>query len=69
MEHFIAVDWGTTNRRAYRIEDGAVVATHRDTLGVTSVSLGGFAEEVDRLRRPRRSIRWRPRWRIPRTAS
>lgn len=50
IAHFIAVDWGTTNRRAYRIENGAVVATHRDTLGVTSVPPGGFAQEVDRLR-------------------
>ena len=30
---FLAVDWGTTNRRAYRIEDGTVVATDRDDRG------------------------------------
>ncbi|RYD59989.1 MAG: 2-dehydro-3-deoxygalactonokinase [Sphingomonadales bacterium] len=34
---FLAVDWGTTNRRVYLIEDGAVVRTERDDLGVTSV--------------------------------
>ncbi|WP_327195390.1 hypothetical protein [Sphingobium sp. Ant17] len=39
IEHFIAVDWRTTNRRVYRIEDGTMVATHRDTLGVTTALL------------------------------
>lgn len=34
---FLAVDWGTTNRRVYRIEGGAVVQTERDDRGVTSV--------------------------------
>jgi 2-dehydro-3-deoxygalactonokinase len=47
---FIAIDWGTTNRRAYRIDHGVVVATERDSLGVTAVPPGGFAAEVARLR-------------------
>ncbi|MGC6399341.1 2-dehydro-3-deoxygalactonokinase [Sphingomonas sp. FW199] len=34
----LAIDWGTTNRRIYRIEAGAVVHTHQDGLGVTSVT-------------------------------
>lgn len=34
---FLAVDWGTTNRRVFRIEDGEVVRTERDDRGVTSV--------------------------------
>jgi 2-dehydro-3-deoxygalactonokinase len=44
----LAIDWGTTNRRVYRIEDGAVTATERDALGVTSVS--DFAGELAAIR-------------------
>ncbi|HAF42757.1 MAG TPA: 2-oxo-3-deoxygalactonate kinase [Sphingobium sp.] len=50
QQTFIAVDWGTTNRRAYRIENGVVVETERDSLGVTAVPSGGFEAEVIRLR-------------------
>tara|TARA_R110000787_G_scaffold37652_1_gene95459 strand:+ start:13561 stop:14427 length:867 start_codon:yes stop_codon:yes gene_type:complete len=50
QQSFIAVDWGTTNRRAYQIVKGAVVAAQRDALGITSVPPGGFVPEVDRLR-------------------
>lgn len=46
---FIAVDWGTTNRRAYLIEDGAVIATERDALGILSVAADGFAAEAQAL--------------------
>lgn len=35
---FLAVDWGTTNRRVYRIEAGAVAASARDDRGVTAVT-------------------------------
>jgi 2-dehydro-3-deoxygalactonokinase len=45
---FLAIDWGTTNRRVYRIEDGEVVATERDALGVTAVS--DFAGELAAIR-------------------
>jgi 2-dehydro-3-deoxygalactonokinase len=45
---FLAVDWGTTNRRVYRIEDGQVVATERDDKGVTAVA--DFPGEVARIR-------------------
>ena len=45
---FLAIDWGTTNRRIYRIEDGAVAATERDALGVTAVS--DFAGELVAVR-------------------
>jgi 2-dehydro-3-deoxygalactonokinase len=48
-EPFIAVDWGTTNRRAYLIEDGAVIQTERDGLGILSVPAGGFATEAQAL--------------------
>jgi 2-dehydro-3-deoxygalactonokinase len=45
---FIAIDWGTTNRRIYRIADGAVTDTERDALGVTSVT--DFAGELAAIR-------------------
>lgn len=47
---YIAVDWGTTNRRTYLIEDGQVVRTERDDLGVTSVAKDGFEREAAALR-------------------
>ncbi|WP_404478259.1 2-dehydro-3-deoxygalactonokinase [Novosphingobium sp. BL-52-GroH] len=47
---FIAVDWGTTNRRAYRIENGEVVATERDDRGILSVPAGDFPSLVAELR-------------------
>jgi 2-dehydro-3-deoxygalactonokinase len=40
---YLAVDWGTTNRRVYLIEDGQVARTERDDLGVTAVSDFGAA--------------------------
>lgn len=40
---FLAVDWGTTNRRVYLIEQGQVVRTERDDLGVTAVTDFGAA--------------------------
>ncbi len=45
---FLAVDWGTTNRRVFLIEDGQVVRTERDDRGVTSVS--DFAGEAAGIR-------------------
>ncbi|WP_232494672.1 2-dehydro-3-deoxygalactonokinase [Novosphingobium kaempferiae] len=47
---FIAVDWGTTNRRAYLIEQGEVVATERDDMGILSVPAGCFPAAVADLR-------------------
>jgi len=49
VARFVAVDWGTTNRRSYVIEEGAVVATERDDCGITAIAEGGFDAEVDRL--------------------
>lgn len=40
---FIAVDWGTSNRRAYVVEDGKVVDEREDDLGILKVPAGGFA--------------------------
>ena len=45
---FIAVDWGTTNRRVLVIEDGAVVEMRRDDRGVTAVT--DFAAEMAAIR-------------------
>jgi 2-dehydro-3-deoxygalactonokinase len=48
---FLAVDWGTTNRRVYAIDaDGAVVATERDDRGVLAIAPGGFAAELAGIR-------------------
>lgn len=48
---FVAVDWGTTNRRAYLIEGGRVLRSERDAVGILAVPAGGFAAEADALRR------------------
>jgi 2-dehydro-3-deoxygalactonokinase len=45
---FLAVDWGTTNRRTFLIEEGRAVRSERDGHGVTAV--GDFAAEVAALR-------------------
>lgn len=47
---FIAVDWGTTNRRSYRIERGAVVDTDRDDRGVLAMAGGDWAAEAAAIR-------------------
>lgn len=47
-EDFLAVDWGTTNRRVLVIEQGRVLRSERDGKGVTSV--GDFPAEAAALR-------------------
>jgi 2-dehydro-3-deoxygalactonokinase len=48
---FIAVDWGTTNRRAYRIDgSGSCVEQFEDNKGVLSVPAGGFPGAVAEIR-------------------
>jgi 2-dehydro-3-deoxygalactonokinase len=50
-EGFIAVDWGTTNRRAYRMaRDGTVGDRLEDDKGVLSVPAGGFPDAVAEIR-------------------
>jgi 2-dehydro-3-deoxygalactonokinase len=50
-EGFIAVDWGTTNRRAYRIDSsGKCVDRFEDHQGVLSVPDGGFPGAVAEIR-------------------
>jgi 2-dehydro-3-deoxygalactonokinase len=49
---FIAVDWGTTNRRAYLIESsGACSGEFEDDQGIMAVAAGGFPEAVAEVRR------------------
>jgi 2-dehydro-3-deoxygalactonokinase len=48
---FIAVDWGTTNRRAYAIgQGGERLGEMEDELGILSVPKGGFADSVAAIR-------------------
>jgi 2-dehydro-3-deoxygalactonokinase len=50
-EGFIAVDWGTTNRRAWRLDPGgAVVDEMEDDRGILAVPGGGFPEAVAEIR-------------------
>ena len=47
---FLAVDWGTTNRRTYLIDDGRAVRSERDGRGVMAIAPGGFEAEVAAIR-------------------
>ena len=48
---FIAVDWGTTNRRAYLLDaDGRHGAEFEDGRGVLAVPAGGFPDAVAQIR-------------------
>jgi len=48
---FIAVDWGTTNRRAYSIDrEMRCVDEFEDGLGILSVPAGGFHDAVAEIR-------------------
>ncbi len=48
---FIAVDWGTTNRRAYLLDaDGRQGAEFEDGQGVLAVGAGGFPDAVGEIR-------------------
>lgn len=50
-EGFIAVDWGTTNRRAYRLDaDGRCSEEFEDPRGVLSVESGAFPDAVGEIR-------------------
>lgn len=50
-EPFLALDWGTTNRRIYRIgQTGAVEASERDDRGVLAMGSGDFAGELAAIR-------------------
>jgi 2-dehydro-3-deoxygalactonokinase len=50
-EGYIAADWGTTNRRGYRIgSTGECEAEFEDGKGITSIPPGGFPAAVAELR-------------------
>lgn len=50
-EGYIAVDWGTTNRRAYRIDgQGRCADEFEDSSGVLSVPAGGFPGALAEIR-------------------
>jgi len=49
---FIAVDWGTTNRRAYRLgQSGRCDDEFEDDQGILSIAPGGFPDAVAEIRR------------------
>ena len=48
---FIAVDWGTTNRRAYRVDGAGHCADEfEDSKGVLAIGDGGFPDGVKEIR-------------------
>ena len=48
---FIAVDWGTTNRRAWLLDEaGAVTDEMEDDRGILTIAAEGFGPEIARLR-------------------
>lgn len=50
-EGYIAVDWGTTNRRAWRLDPGGAVAGEmEDDRGILAVPEGGFHDAVAGIR-------------------
>lgn len=50
MEPMLAIDWGTTNRRVFRVEGGAVVATERDDHGVLAMAGRDWPAELAGIR-------------------
>jgi len=48
---YIAVDWGTTNRRAYLVDgDGGVTSSFADERGLLAVPAGAFDAEIAEIR-------------------
>jgi 2-dehydro-3-deoxygalactonokinase len=51
QDGYLALDWGTTNRRLYAVgRDGAVEAEREEAKGILAVPEGGFEAEIARLR-------------------
>jgi 2-dehydro-3-deoxygalactonokinase len=48
---FLAVDWGTTNRRIYHIDDRGIIATVRDELGARAMQQRDYPAEVRTIRK------------------
>lgn len=49
-DRIIAVDWGTTNRRIYVIDDGVVTLNERDGLGILAVPPDDYSALINALR-------------------
>ena len=49
-DRFLAIDWGTTNRRVYLIEDGQCLRTERDHRGVRATPQGSYEAELAGIR-------------------
>ncbi|HWW59669.1 MAG TPA: 2-dehydro-3-deoxygalactonokinase [Sphingopyxis sp.] len=49
MSDFIAIDWGTTNRRVYRIKGGEITATERDDCGVRAMAGKDYTAEIQAI--------------------
>jgi 2-dehydro-3-deoxygalactonokinase len=48
----IAIDWGTTQLRAYRLDDtGAIVSRRSQPKGIMAISGGDFASALDEITR------------------
>lgn len=47
---FIAIDWGTTNRRVYLVEDGRVVRSSRDDMGVLAMADASYETALADIR-------------------
>lgn len=50
MTRFIAIDWGTSNRRDYLVEDGRVLARGQDERGILAMDGRGYAEAIAAVR-------------------
>jgi len=50
--HWIAIDWGTTNFRAFLMHDDVQVAQINQACGLLSVGQGGFAGTLQKLIQP-----------------
>lgn len=46
---FLAIDWGTTNRRLYVIESGKAKLVVRDNIGALALTASDFPKEIQRL--------------------
>lgn len=50
-DDWLAIDWGTTNRRVYAVAgDGTVTRSERDDRGILSIPAGGYQAEVADIR-------------------
>jgi 2-dehydro-3-deoxygalactonokinase len=50
MSPLIAVDWGTTNRRTYVIDNGVVMHTERDALGIGVLGRDDYPALIETMR-------------------